>query len=123
MYTNEMLTKNLLGMECFYETSTNDMNSDGCVVDVYSAISFIRKINENKSHRVKGHSVVYDLCNMDYKESDYIGVDWDNSIYINGNCIKLNNAEQIKIFISPSHWYDVHIYNKNGYVTLCFSPK
>lgn len=118
------LTKRLLEMECFKETSTKDMHEVGCSdVTVYDVIEFIRQVNKNKSHKVRGHSVVYDLCSMDYKESDYIGIDFDNSIDINGNTIKLGNAESFKIFISPSDWYDIYVYNKHGYVTLCFFPK
>lgn len=118
----EELTKKLLEMECLKGKTIDDLNKDGCIIGVYDVKEFIRKVIKSKSHNVKGHAVVYGLCNISFKESDYVGVDI-TSLDIQGNIINLSEVDEIKVFISHSHWYDIFFYNKNGYVTLCFSPK
>lgn len=118
----EELTKKLLEMECLKDKTIDDLNKDGCVISVNDVKEFIRQVVESKSHNVKGHAVVYGLCNISFKESDYVGVGV-TSLYIQENLINLSEVDEIKVFISHSHWYDVFFDNKHGYVTLCFSPK
>lgn len=119
----EELTKKLLEMDCFKEKTIEYLDKNGCEVSVDETIEFIRQVNKSKSHTVHGHAVVKNLCLIDYENSDYIGIDWDNSIIINGNTIHLNNANRIIIYISHGDWYDIHVYNEHGHVTLCLKPK
>lgn len=71
--------------------------------------------------------LIKDLCNMDYKETDFFyPLNWEKEIAIEGQSIKLDNASTIKFYFSfhsnGNDWYDMYISNSNGHVSLCFSP-
>lgn len=105
-----------------------DLQVTGVTISTNDCLQVIRAIKEAKSYNVHGHAIVNDLCNIDYKKSDFFqALFYENEITCNGNTISLDKVTNIQLYFSFHNngldWYDIHIKNSYGIITLCFSPK